>query len=670
MAGYTRYDTSNNIATGNVINAADLDGEFDALVAAFHASTGHVHDGTAANGAPITKLGPAQEYVGNGTSFSPKTTAVYDLGTSSLRWNNLQVVNLNASNTAIEDGIIVSGRSGGTSSYRISIVPTTLTASRTVTLPDSTGVVILDAVSNIFKNASGQTFLASSTTTQDGIVINGRAGGSSSYRATIVPTTLTASRTITLPDSTGVVILDTGSQTISGAKTFTASNSFQNASGQTFLASTTTTQDGIVINGRAGGTNSYRATFVPTTLTGSRTLTIPDVSGTLLTTGTTVTVSQGGTGAATLTANNVILGNGTSAVQFVAPGTNGNVLTSNGTTWTSAAAPTSLTGQTDSASPYETSLGTGAGSNSTGVNNTFVGYNAGNGVTSGTYNVAVGYEALTIGGNAAENVAIGNGALDSASSCSRNVAIGHQALQAGPTGATQSYNTVVGWRSLFRSTADRNTALGYNTAEYNTTGTDNIYIGYGAGSALSGTAITTGTKNILIGKGADASSDTATNQIVIGTDLAGVNNSNVTIGSSTGKIYNAFTVNATWTQTSDGTMKNIVGPDTLGLSFIKRLNPIKYTWKPRNELPLDHPYYSEVNHADTTTVIHGFVAQEVKAALDVEGCDTFNGWDQGADGIQAISREMFISPLVKAVQELAAQVEALQAEIAILKAQP
>lgn len=50
------------------------------------------------------------------------------------------------------------------------------------------------------------------------------------------------------------------------------------------------------------------------------------------------TVSMGGTGLTTLTANNVILGNGTSAVQFVAPGTSGNVLTSNGTTWTSAAA--------------------------------------------------------------------------------------------------------------------------------------------------------------------------------------------------------------------------------------------------------------------------------------------------------------------------------------------
>jgi hypothetical protein len=50
----------------------------------------------------------------------------------------------------------------------------------------------------------------------------------------------------------------------------------------------------------------------------------------------TTPVSAGGTGATTLTANNVLLGNGTSALQVVAPGTAGNVLTSNGTSWTSA----------------------------------------------------------------------------------------------------------------------------------------------------------------------------------------------------------------------------------------------------------------------------------------------------------------------------------------------
>jgi hypothetical protein len=54
-------------------------------------------------------------------------------------------------------------------------------------------------------------------------------------------------------------------------------------------------------------------------------------------------VAEGGTGRATLTANNVLLGNGTTAVNFVAPGASGNVLTSNGTTWVSQAQSAGVT---------------------------------------------------------------------------------------------------------------------------------------------------------------------------------------------------------------------------------------------------------------------------------------------------------------------------------------
>lgn len=70
------------------------------------------------------------------------------------------------------------------------------------------------------------------------------------------------------------------------------------------------------------------------TTDGSGTISWAAVSLTAGVTGT-LPVANGGTGATTLTANNVILGNGTSAVQFVAPGSSGNVLTSNGTTWQS-----------------------------------------------------------------------------------------------------------------------------------------------------------------------------------------------------------------------------------------------------------------------------------------------------------------------------------------------
>ncbi len=64
--------------------------------------------------------------------------------------------------------------------------------------------------------------------------------------------------------------------------------------------------------------------------------------------GSAMSVSMGGTGQTSLTLNNVLLGNGTSAVQFVAPGTSGNVLTSDGTTWASSTPTTSIGGSTGS----------------------------------------------------------------------------------------------------------------------------------------------------------------------------------------------------------------------------------------------------------------------------------------------------------------------------------
>jgi hypothetical protein len=84
---------------------------------------------------------------------------------------------------------------------------------------------------------------------------------------------------------------------------------------------------------RGDGTNVVMNTIqvadVPT-LNQNTTGTASNVTG-------TVAVANGGTGATSLTANNVLLGNGTSAVQVVAPGTTGNILTSNGTTWQSTA---------------------------------------------------------------------------------------------------------------------------------------------------------------------------------------------------------------------------------------------------------------------------------------------------------------------------------------------
>ena len=99
--GYTRNDGPNNIANGNVIDATDLDGEFDAIVDAFAEATGHTHDGTSAEGGAVTVVGPAQEFIGDGTSWYPKTDATYDLGKVSSSFNVAYVETLNLGGTAI-----------------------------------------------------------------------------------------------------------------------------------------------------------------------------------------------------------------------------------------------------------------------------------------------------------------------------------------------------------------------------------------------------------------------------------------------------------------------------------------------------------------------------------------------------------------------------------------
>lgn len=88
--GYIRNDSVNNIADGNIINASDLDGEFDALQSAFSASTGHNHDG-ANNGAPITKVGPAQDLVVSTGAVTPKTDDTVDLGSATFQFKDAYI---------------------------------------------------------------------------------------------------------------------------------------------------------------------------------------------------------------------------------------------------------------------------------------------------------------------------------------------------------------------------------------------------------------------------------------------------------------------------------------------------------------------------------------------------------------------------------------------------
>ena len=74
-----------------------------------------------------------------------------------------------------------------------------------------------------------------------------------------------------------------------------------------------------------------------------------------------------------------------------------------------------------------------------------------------------------------------------------------------------------------------------------------------------------------------------------------------------------------------------------------------------------------INHMNTDAVMHNFIAQEVKAALDAAGVSDFGGWKEDHYGVQQVSREMFVIPLVKAMQEQTAVIAALTARVAELE---
>ena len=87
MAGYTRQAAA-NITTGSVIDADDFNDEYNQVESAFNATTGHSHDGTAGEGAPIEVIGPGKDIVATASVLRPKTSNTIDLGTSALQYKD------------------------------------------------------------------------------------------------------------------------------------------------------------------------------------------------------------------------------------------------------------------------------------------------------------------------------------------------------------------------------------------------------------------------------------------------------------------------------------------------------------------------------------------------------------------------------------------------------
>ena len=179
---------------------------------------------------------------------------------------------------------------------------------------------------------------------------------------------------------------------------------------------------------------------------------------------------------------------------------------------------------------------------------------------------------------------------------------------------------------------------------------------------------TTGYGNSCLGYGANPSSYSGVFQIVLGNGVVGYGNNTLTFGQGTGsnRVYNSFDSNASWTRVSDQRYKENITPNTdCGLAFINDLNPITYTWKAKADIDPSLPDYDETQlKPQYNKKMYGLIAQEVKEAIDEHSIEDFGGWDvEENTGIQSVSQEMFIHPLIKAVQELSAEVEELKKKL-------
>ena len=162
----------------------------------------------------------------------------------------------------------------------------------------------------------------------------------------------------------------------------------------------------------------------------------------------------------------------------------------------------------------------------------------------------------------------------------------------------------------------------------------------------------------------DTGISSAAHRITIGNNISSVGDNYFTFGKDGNRVYNLFSSNASWTRSSDERLKTNIQNDTLGLDFINRLQPRTFQWKPSNEVPQTlTDSYSATNKMDTSVVMNGFIAQEVKKALDDSSAGTQGIWSTEPDGTQALSREMMIMPLVNAIKELSAKVAELEAKI-------
>ena len=194
-----------------------------------------------------------------------------------------------------------------------------------------------------------------------------------------------------------------------------------------------------------------------------------------------------------------------------------------------------------------------------------------------------------------------------------------------------------------------------------------------SGAGGQGTDLDTGNNNTLVGRETGVSAADAENQLVFGKGVVGNQDNSFTFGVTTSDsliLAGGTSISAP----SDERYKEEITTSTAGLSFINDLRPVTFKWKKEKDIPSDHRSFVEGSETrvmcSNGETNHGFIAQEVKAAIDAhsEIQDGFKMWSADPiDGRQRVGETSLVPILVKAIQEQNALIEALTARVTTLE---
>jgi trimeric autotransporter adhesin len=302
----------------------------------------------------------------------------------------------------------------------------------------------------------------------------------------------------------------------------------------------------------------------------------------------------------------------------------------------------------------------------------------------GACKIAIGYGAGYANSGAAQ-IAIGRFALENnTGSC--NVSIGDYSMRGSGAG---SNNTAVGNSALSCLTSgSRNVAIGRGAGNNLTTGSDNIALGDSAGRCITTTGCsvaigansyannTSGTRATAIGARSRA---TTYGSVAVGYCARAYGQDSIAIGALSymngngvfwgNSLNNYNCVYSSWSYLSDGRDKtDVIDLDeNLGINFIRKLRPVKF----KNDFRANYVIKCgfEMGEKDGTLkskeTHYGFIAQEIKLAVDELGVN-FEGVNYDIlDDKYALKYFELLSPMVKSIKQIDNRVEILKNKLQI-----